>query len=81
MEHGHDEILHVTIGTWHYDAVRVTDDSGAGYIELREQGGGAPVARITYHGPDVGMDVTTYGAALPRPVVEWLLDRADWGLA
>jgi len=81
MEHGHDEIRHVTIGTWQYDALRVTDGNGLGYIELRQQGGGAPVARITYHGAERPMEVTTLGAPLPRPVVEWLLERADEALA
>jgi hypothetical protein len=61
--------------------VRVTDDSGAGYIELREPDGAAPVARISYRGAGQPMELTIHGSALPRPVVEWLLERADEALA
>jgi len=55
--------------------------TGLGYIELRDPDSGTPVARITYDGPDAPMEVTTFGATLPRPVVEWLLERADEALA
>lgn len=81
MEHGHDETRQVTIGSWLYDAVRVTGGTNCGYIELRGPRDGARVARITYHGLEQPMEVTTYGTALPRPVVEWLLERADEALA
>ncbi len=77
---GENEIQDVTVGPHKYDGVRVTDD-GPGYIELREKGAGTPVGRISYHGPGLEMDLTTYGAALPRSVVMWLLDQADFGLA
>jgi hypothetical protein len=79
---GGDEIKQITIADhWHFAVVRVTDGKGLGYIELREPGSGTPVARITYNGPDAPMELATFGAALPRPVVEWLLAKADTALA
>lgn len=79
---GEDEIKQVTIhDRWHFAALRVTAGDGTGYIELREPDGGTPVTRIIYNGPDAPMELATFGAALPRPVVEWLLARADEALA
>ena len=52
-----------------YDADRITDGAGIGYIELRRPGGGEPLARINYHGPGTEMDLCTYGNALPLSAV------------
>ena len=80
---GENEIWNIVVGDLEYDGVRVTDDGplGLGYIELRQKGGGPRVARITSPGPDQPMELYTYGGGLPRPVVEWLLEKADLALA
>lgn len=79
---GEDEIKQVSIhDRWHFAVVRVTAGDGTGYIELREPDGGTPVARITYNGPDAPMELAVFGGAVPRPVVQWLLDTADQWLA
>ena len=63
-----------------YDADRVTDSAGIGYIELRRPGSSEPLARINYHGPGTEMDLCTYGNALPLSVVRWLLECGEYAL-
>jgi hypothetical protein len=63
-----------------YDADRITDSAGIGYIELRRPGGEEPLARINYHGPGNEMGLCTYGNALPLSAVRWLLDRGEYAL-
>ena len=75
-----NETKHFTLDCIHYDADRIIDSAGIGYIELRWPGVEAPLARIHYHGNTVPMDVCTYGAPLPLPALEWLLAKAQSGL-
>lgn len=78
---GEDEVKQVAIEGTEYDAVRVTDGNGIGYIELRAPGSTEPIARINYHGLDQPMDVCTYGHSLPLPAVLWLIERGRDALA
>ena len=71
----------VQIGELRYDAFRRMNTDGRGYIEFREPDGGEPVSRIDYDGPDLHMRITTRGNAVPRPVVEHLMELADEWLA
>jgi hypothetical protein len=76
-----NETKHITIDAVAYDADRITDGTGIGFIELRRPGSSEPLARINYHGPDTPMDVCTYGVPLPLPTVEWLLQAGREKLA
>jgi hypothetical protein len=76
-----NETKHITIDAVVYDADRITDGAGIGYIELRQPGSSELLARINYHGHDTPMDVCTYGKPLPLPTVEWLLQAGREKLA
>lgn len=76
-----NETKHITIDAVAYDADRITDGVGIGYIELRQPGSSEPLARINYHGPETPTDVCTYGVPLPLPAVRWLIEKGEEKLA
>jgi hypothetical protein len=76
-----NETKHITIDAVAYDADRITDAAGIGYIELRQPGSSEPLARINYQGPGTPMDVCTYGVPLPLPTVEKLIEMGREKLA
>ncbi len=76
-----NETKHIIIDGIAYDADRITDSAGIGFIELRQPGSNEPLVRINYHGPRTPMDVCAYGAPLPLPTVEKLIEMGREKLA